>query len=100
MKREDVIKLLKYIHLDRIVRTPFSEEFVVWLNEERLGDLHLHYTDVVHATLILEKDLGKAEVQELVSYIDDKISHDGIKRDDFIITVYSGKDIGMFSDKH
>ena len=43
----------------RLVRTQTSEIYLIWEEENRVGQLDLHYAgETVHATLILETDLS------------------------------------------
>jgi hypothetical protein len=45
--------------LTRLVRTRSSEIYLIWEENNRVGQLDLHYAqDTIHATLILETDLS------------------------------------------
>ena len=60
--------------LVRVVRTESSEVFILWQDDVRLGQVDLHYGwDIVHATLILEKDLDENAQSELVELIDQDV---------------------------
>ena len=57
--------------------------------------------DLIHATLILEKDLDSDAVAELVDQIDQDIvsSHlPQFAREDFLVTVFKGEELDSFSD--
>lgn len=88
--------------LVRVVRTESSESFVIWQDDVRLGQVDLHYGwDIVHATLILEKDLDETAQSDLVELIDQDIvsSHlPRFSREDFLVTVFRAEELDPFSD--
>ncbi len=88
--------------LVRVVRTESSEIFIIWQDDTRLGQVDLHFgLDLIHATLILEKDLDGDAVAELVDQIDQDIvsSHlPQFAREDFLVTVFKGQELDSFSD--
>ena len=52
--------------LTRLVRTHSSEIYLIWEENNRVGQLDLHFAhDTIHATLILEADLSVASEEEL-----------------------------------
>ena len=86
----------------RVVRTDSSEVFIIWQDDTRLGqvDVHLGY-DLVHATLILEKDLDAEQQADLVEQIDQDVvsSHlPRFTREDFLVTVFRGTELEPFAD--
>lgn len=86
----------------RVVRTDSSEVFIIWQDDTRLGqvDVHLGY-DLVHATLVLEKDLEAEQQADLVEQIDQDIvsSHlPRFTREDFLVTVFRGTELEPFAD--
>lgn len=88
--------------LVRVVRTESSEIFIIWQDDTRLGQVDLHFgLDLIHATLILEKDLETEAIAELVDQIDQDIvsSHlPQFAREDFLVTVFRGQELDSFSD--
>jgi hypothetical protein len=86
----------------RLVRTSSSEIYVIWEDEERVGQLDIHYArDTVHATLVLETDLSVASEEELLSQIDQDIVSSYLpifERDNLLVTVYRGEEISTYSD--
>jgi hypothetical protein len=86
----------------RVVRTESSEVYVIWQEEVRLGQVDLHYGwDLIHATLLLEKDLTSEQQAELVDLIDQDVvsSHlPRFSREDFLVTVFRGQELDPFSD--
>ena len=52
--------------LTRLVRTNSSEIYLIWEEENRVGQLDLHFAhDTIHATLILESGLSVTSELEL-----------------------------------
>jgi hypothetical protein len=86
----------------RVVRTPSSEVYVVWNGDHRLGQVDVHYAqDVVHATLVLERDVNQDDQEQLVHQIDHDIVSSylpNFDREDFIVTVFRGMELESFSD--
>lgn len=87
--------------LTRLVRSTSSEIYLVWRDEQRIGQLDLHYADaVIHASLILEVDLSDEHAQDLYAQVDEDIVSSyapSFDREDFIITVFRGEEILSFS---
>ncbi len=87
---------------ERQVRTESSESFVVFGGARRIGRLDLHYARFeVHATLVSEVELTDDEVQQLIDQIDEELvqTHDP-EREDFLVTVYRGEELGFYSDEY
>ena len=88
--------------LVRVVRTESSEVYIIWQEDVRLGQVDLHFGwDLIHATLILEKDLTSEQQADLVDLIDQDVvsSHlPRFAREDFLVTVFKGQELDPFSD--
>ena len=88
--------------LTRLVRTHSSEIFLIWEENNRVGQLDLHYAhDTIHATLILESDLSVASEEELLTQIDEDIVSSylpSFDRNDFLVTVFRGEEISSYTD--
>jgi hypothetical protein len=88
--------------LVRVVRTESSEVYIIWQDDVRLGQVDLHYGwDLIHATLMIEKDLTSEQQADLVDLIDQDIvsSHlPRFAREDFLVTVFRGRELDPFSD--
>lgn len=87
---------------ERQVRTDASEVFVVFGGARRIGRLDLHYARFeVHGTMVLEVELTDDEVQQLIDQIDEELvqTHDP-EREDFLVTVYRGEELGFYSDEY
>ena len=89
-------------HFERECRTPTSEAFTIIDDEDnRLGRVDLHFAStVVHGTLCVGESLTAEQVQDLIDLIDEElVLAADVIREDFIITVYQGRELGVFSDQ-
>jgi len=90
------------VKLVRVVRTSSSEVYIIWQEDTRLGQVDIHYgQDLVHATLVLEKDLTAEQQGDLIDQLDQDIvsSHlPQFAREDFLVTVFRGTELESFSD--
>lgn len=90
------------VRLARVVRTPSSEVYLLWEDEARLGQVDLHYgPELIHATLILERELSPEQQTDLVDQIDQDIVSSHLPRfgrEDFLVTVFHGRELEPFSD--
>jgi hypothetical protein len=87
---------------ERECRTPNSECYTVLMEEEAVGRVDIHFTDtVVHATLSIAESLTTDEIQDLIDTIDeDLIDSVGISRQEVIVHVHQGQDLGVFSTRN
>lgn len=89
-------------HFEREARTPYSEIFVIE-NEggEDVGRVDLHFTpSVTYATLCLGDGVGEDDIQELISQIDERlVMTTDPYREDFVVTVWAGRETGVYSDE-
>jgi hypothetical protein len=86
---------------ERESRTPQSESYIVELDEDEVGRVDIHYTSsVAYATLCVEEKMSEEDIRELISEIDERLvlTTDPF-REDFIVTVWTGKERGVFSDE-
>jgi hypothetical protein len=93
-----------HLHYDRICRTSRSESYLISQGEEPIARVELHFAhSVVYGLLIIEKDASQQvtdrEIEELRDRIDmDLVETADMPRDDFILTVYQGREIATYSD--
>ena len=89
------------LRYDRVCRTERSEAYLLSEGESPLGRVDLHFGgSVVHALLVVERDLDEDGVQRLVERIDDDLVWTAdVAREDFLVTVYRGTEIGVISDR-
>lgn len=86
---------------ERECRTPYSEAYTIVVDEDPIGRIDLHYTTyTVTATLCVGENMTAEEIRELIDTIDEEIvlSAD-MPRDDFFVTVYQGREAGIFTDE-
>ncbi len=88
--------------LTRLVRTNSSEIYLIWEENNRVGQLDLHYAnETIHATLILETDLSVSSEEELLTQIDEDIVSSympSFDRNDLLVTVFRGEEISSYTD--
>ena len=88
------------VRFDRQFRTPYSEGYHLMLGTARVGTVDLHFTSTtVHCTLVLERPLKREDLAKLIEQIDeDLVLSSDTPRDDFLVSVYQGKEVGFFND--
>jgi hypothetical protein len=86
---------------ERESRTPHSEAFVVYADGSAVGRVDLHYAgDFVNATLCVPDTYSEDEIQELIGEIDDRLVMSATPfREDFVVTVWLGRQAGVFSEE-
>ena len=88
--------------LNRIVRTPYSEVYLIWDNQTRIGQIDIHYShQTVYATLVLEQELDVASEEGLIAQVDEQIVQaylPNFDREDFLVTVFRGEEISNYTD--
>ncbi len=88
------------VRFDRQFRTPNSEGYHMMTGTTRVGTVDLHFTSTtVHCTLVLEQELEREDLAKLIEQIDeDLVLSADTPRDDFLVSVYVGKEVGFFND--
>ncbi len=86
---------------ERESRTPQSECFVVENEAGSAARVDLHFTpSIVYGTLCVPTDWSDVDIQDVIADIDDKIVRTAEPfRDDFVVTVWSGSELGVYSDE-
>lgn len=86
---------------ERECRTPYSEAYTITLDDDPVGRVDLHFsTYVVIATLCVGENMTTEEVRELIDTIDEELVLPAdVARDDLFVTVYQGREAGIFSDE-
>jgi len=92
--------MAKY-QFQRECRTAQSEAYLISVNDEQMGRVDLHFTaSIVYATLCVGENTGNEEIQELIDVIDEElVLSSDVARDDLLVTVYQGREVGIFSDE-
>lgn len=90
------------LRLNRLVRTESSEIYLIWRNDERVGQVDIHYAaGTIYATLLLERDLAPEQEENLIAFIDEDIVSSYMprfERDDFVVHVFRAEEIGRYTD--
>jgi hypothetical protein len=88
------------VRYDRVCRTSTSEAYLLSEGEEPFGRVDLHFgSSVVHAVLVVERNLSDEDLHGLVQRIDDDLVWTADRpREDFLVTVYEGTERGVISD--
>lgn len=93
---------MERIRFERQYRTPYSEGYLMLDGDDRLGRLELHFTpSIVYCTLVVERGMSEDDILDLIQQADDELvlSAD-VVREDFVVTVYHGTDLGTYSDDY
>ena len=90
------------LRFERQYRTPHSEGYLLLDGGDRLGRIELHFTSsVVYATMVVEREIAEEEILDVIEQIDDELVMTAdVPRDDFIVAVYHGRDVGTYSDDY
>ena len=85
---------------ERECRTQNSECYTILEDSDPIGRLDLHYTfGTVHATLCVNESLTQEMIHDLIELVDDELLDAvGISRDEFIVHVHQGRELGVYSD--
>jgi len=90
------------VRLNRLVRTESSEIYLIWRNNERIGQVDIHYAaGTIYATLLLEGDFAPEQEETLVAMIDEDIVSSYMprfEREDFVMHVFRAEEIGRYTD--
>jgi hypothetical protein len=89
------------LRYDRVCRTSHSEAYLLSEGDSAFGRVDIHFgASVVHAVLIVERDMSDEDLHGLVQRIDDDLVWTADQpREDFLITVYKGTETGVISDR-
>jgi len=84
----------------RQVRTLTSEIYEIRDSARRVGRIDLHFaSQEAYGTLILERETDEDGVLEIIESIDeDLVLSSEMPRNDFLVSVYNGRDIGFYND--
>src|SRR5687768_520034 len=87
-------------NFEREIRNPQLETLVIEHEGDGIGRSDLRYSgSTCYATLNVPADLDDDSIEELIGEIDERLvmSWEPL-RDDFIVTVWSGREVGVFSE--
>jgi hypothetical protein len=85
----------------RQFRTVSSEGYAIMERDVRIGRVDLHFaTEKVYATIVLEREMVEAEVASIIEEIDNNLVISAtVKREDLNVWVYTGREMGFFTDQ-
>ena len=86
-------------YFERECRTAYSECYTILEDGKPIGRLDLHFVPgMVHGTMIVSESMTQEEIQELISMVDEDLTDAvGIEREDLVVHVHQGRDLGVFS---
>jgi len=86
---------------ERETRTPCSEAYLIVREDENIGRVDLHFTSsAVYATVCVPEDMSEDDMRELVETVDEELVMSAdVPRDDFIATVFQGREVAVYSDE-
>lgn len=88
------------LRYDRLYRTASSEAYLLSDGEQPLARLELHFAGTnVYGLLLFEQEPTEAEIAAVVAHVDeDLVWTASVPRDDFVVTVYTGRELGVLDD--
>ena len=88
-------------YFERECRTAHSECYTILEDDSTVGRVDIHFADtVVHATLNIGESLTTEGIQDLIDNIDEDLMDSvGIGRQEIIVHVHQGRDLGVFSTR-
>ena len=86
---------------ERECRTPHSECYTILDDDTAVGRADIHFTDqVIHATLSVAESLTSEAIQNLIDSVDEELLDSvGITRQEIIVHVHQGRDLGVFTTR-
>jgi hypothetical protein len=89
------------LRFERECRTPYSEVYTILDEDEPQGRLDIHFAgNLIHATLCVSERFTQDEIQDLIEDMDHQmLDAIGLSREDFIVHVHQGRDVGVFSNQ-
>lgn len=86
-------------YFERECRTSHSECYTIVEDDVGVGRIDIHFIyGAVHATVNVAESLTTAAIQELLDTIDQELLDSvGIIRDEVIVHVHQGRDLGVYS---
>ena len=84
----------------REARTAWSEAYAVNDGDHTVARADVHFTGgAAHATLVVHHSVGEDRLHDLLEALDDRIvSTADPHREDLIVTVWRGEEVGVFAD--
>lgn len=88
------------IRYDRQYRTAASEGYRVSFGDVTVAHLDVHFTHTsVYGSLVVLTDLTEEQILDLIDAIDEAVVLSAeVPRDDFMVTVFRGRQTGLYTD--
>jgi hypothetical protein len=88
------------LRYDRLYRTAASESYLISDGEQPVARVDLHFAQTtVYGLLLFEREPAPDEIATLIGRVDeDLVWTAGVTRSDFVVTVYVGRELGIFDD--
>ena len=85
----------------REARTPNSEVYNIFDGDRTVGRIDIHFTSAhIHGSLSIIESMTTGDVEEIIEMVDEElVSSADAERSDFIVTVYQGHLLGIYSDE-
>lgn len=89
------------LRFERECRTPHSEVYTIYEDDQPQGRFDVHFAaNLIHATLCVAERYTQGEIQDLIEDLDEELLNAvGLTRDDFIVHVHQGREVGVFSNR-
>jgi hypothetical protein len=88
------------LRYDRLYRTASSEAYLLSDGEQPLARLELHFAGAtVYGLLLFEREPSEEEIAAVIVQVDeDLVWTASVPREDFVVAVYVGRELGVFDD--
>ena len=88
------------LRFERECRTPYSEVYTIYDDDQPQGRFDVHFCgNIIHATLCVSERFTTDEIHDLIKDLDDDVLDAiGLVRDDFVVHVHQGREVGVFSN--
>jgi hypothetical protein len=89
------------LRFERECRTPHSEVYTIYEDDLPQGRFDVHFAgSLIHGTLCVAERYTQDEIQDLIAELDEALLDAvGLTRDDFIVHVHQGREVGVFSNR-
>ena len=88
------------LRLEREVRTPYSEAYLVMEQGRQVGRVDIRFTpEMVNVAVSVDESLTQETVQQIIDTVDeDLVDAGGINRGNFVVHIFQGRETGVLSD--
>ena len=99
LRSGEAVTAMAQFYFEREVRTPTGECYTILEDGKPVGRLDLHFVPgMVHGTMVVSESMTQEAIQELMSMVDEDLTDAvGIEREDLVVHVHQGRDLGVFS---